>query len=177
LTDLKQNKLQIGVIGDSILRSEHQYEIAYEVGREIAKSGSILICGGRGGIMEAAAKGVKECNGISVGILPTDKADKYVNPYLTVIIPTFLHWGRNPLVPLASDGVIAIGGSSGTLTELAYSDLYNKPIVCITSIPGWSQEVGERGSLKSPLGEKKILTANTGKEAVSILINILLSPK
>ena len=171
------NKLQIGVIGSSILHSDRQYEIAYEVGREIAKSGSILICGGRGGVMEAAAKGVKDCNGISVGILPTDRTDADVNPHLTVIIPTFLHWGRNPLVPLASDGIIAIGGSSGTLTELAYSDLYNRPIVCITTIPGWSREIGERGSLKSPLEERKILTAKTGKEAVDILIGILSSPK
>lgn len=174
---MNKNKLQIGVIGDSIIQSDLQYDIAYEAGQEIARSGSILICGGGGGVMNAAAKGVKDANGISVGILPTDTMAKDVNPHLTVTIPTFLHWGRNPLVPLASDGVIAIGGSLGTLSELAYSDLYNRPLVCIISVPGWSQEIGHRGSLKSPTGKRDILTAETGKEAVHILLNLLLPSK
>ena len=172
---MKRNdqKIQIGVIGDSQIRSKRQSEIAYEIGQEIAKVNAILVCGGGGGVMNAAAKGAWDANGITVGILPTITEDEEVSPHLTVRIPTNLHWGRNAIIPLASDGVIACGGSTGTLSELAYTELYNKPVVCITSIPGWSQEIGQRGSLTAPVKTKDILTAESGKEAVSILMNRL----
>ena len=75
-------KLQIGVIGDTKIRSELQYEIAYEIGKEIAISGAILICGGRGGVMGAAAKGAWEENGLTVGILPMNIDDSEVSPHL-----------------------------------------------------------------------------------------------
>lgn len=172
---MKDKKLQIGVIGDSEVRSKYQFEIAYEIGKEIANANAILICGGRGGVMAAAAKGAWESNGITVGILPMTINDLEVSPYLTVRIPTNLLWGRNPIIPLASDGVIACGGNTGTLSELAYTELFNKPVVCITSIPGWSQEIGLRGSLSIPPNTNKILTAESGKEAVEKLLGVLQS--
>ncbi|MFX0087445.1 MAG: TIGR00725 family protein [Candidatus Hodarchaeota archaeon] len=169
---------QIGVIGDSNIRSKHQYEICYEVGKEIARANAILICGGRGGVMEAAAKGVYDSGGISVGILPTDENDPTVNKYITIKIPTFLHWSRNSLVPLAADGVIACGGRAGTLSELAYACIYGKPLVCMTSIPGWSCEIGERGIIDDTgVASNKIITAKTGKEAVKKLLNRILTAK
>ncbi|MHA2318673.1 MAG: SLOG cluster 4 domain-containing protein [Candidatus Hodarchaeales archaeon] len=157
---MKDKKLQIGVIGDSEIRSKYQFEIAFEIGKEIANANAILICGGRGGVMSAAAKGAN---------------DLEVSPYLTVRIPTNLHWGRNPIIPLASDGVIACGGNTGTLSELAYTELFKKPVVCITSIPGWSQEIGLRGSLSIPPNANKILTAESGKEAVEKILSVLKS--
>ncbi len=172
---MKDKKFQIGVIGDSKIRSKQHLEIAYEIGKEIANANAILICGGRGGVMAAAAKGAWEANGITVGILPTTTNDLEVTPYLTIRIPTNLLWGRNPIIPLASDGVIACGGNTGTLSELAYTDLFNKPVVCITSIPGWSQEIGLRGSLSIPPNANKILTAKSGKKAVAILLSVLRS--
>jgi len=173
--EIKNLKFQISVIGDSEIRSKKQLEIAYEIGKEIANVNAILICGGRGGVMTAAAKGSWEANGITVGILPMTTDDLEVSPYLTIKIPTNLHWGRNPIIPLASDGVIACGGNTGTLSELAYAELFNKPIVCITSIPGWSQEIGLRGSLSNPSSASTILTAQSGKEAVGKLVKLLLS--
>jgi hypothetical protein len=172
---MKDHKFQIGVIGDSEIRSKEQYVIAYEIGKEIAHINAILICGGRGGVMTAASKGAWEAGGITVGILPMTNNDLEVSPYLTVKIPTYLHWGRNPIIPLASDGVIACGGNTGTLSELAYTELFNKPLVCITSIPGWSQEIGLRGSLSNPSIASKILTAQSGKEAVEKLVRLLRS--
>jgi uncharacterized protein (TIGR00725 family) len=169
---------QIGVIGDSNIRSKYQYEICYEVGKEIARANAILICGGRGGVMEAAAKGVYDSGGISVGILPTDEKDPSVNEYITIKIPTFLHWARNSLVPLAADGVIACGGRAGTLSELSYTCMYKKPLVCVTSIPGWSCEIGERGTIDdSGVASNKIIAAKTGKEAVNRLLSLILSTK
>ena len=170
---MKKIRFQIGVIGDSEIRSEEQNNLAYEIGKEIANANAILICGGRGGVMNAAAKGAWEANGLIVGILPMDNDYLEVSPYLTVKIPTYLHWGRNPIIPLASDGIIACGGNTGTLSELAYAELFNKPIVCITAIPGWSKEIGSRGSLKNPPSAKNILTANSGKQAVDLLIRKL----
>jgi len=95
--------------------------------------------------------------------------DEEISPYLTVKIPTNLHWGRNPIVVLASDGIIACGGNIGTLSELSYAALYKRPIVCITSIEGWSQEIGKRGSLNNPPIPNQILCAETGKEAVKMI--------
>ena len=173
----KKIKFQIGVIGDSRIRTDLQYKIAYDIGQEIANCGSILICGGRGGVMDAAAKGAYDANGISIGILPAGVEDKEISPYLTVKIPTYLHWGRNPIVSLASEGIIACGGGVGTLSELSYAALYGRPIVCLTTVEGWSQEIAERGSLQNPHIPNQILKAETGIEAVNKIINSISSSK
>ena len=159
-------KVQIGLIGDSKIQNEIQYDICYDIGTEIAQADAILICGGRGGVMAAACKGVYDAGGISVGILPNDERDPEVNEYLTIKIPTLLHWARNALIPLASDGIIACGGGAGTLSELAFTWIYEKPLVCITTIPGWSQGIGERGYIDHRKPMYKIMTAKTGSEAV-----------
>ncbi|MFX1504904.1 MAG: TIGR00725 family protein [Promethearchaeota archaeon] len=161
-----KGKVQIGIIGDSKIQNKTQYDVCYDIGKEIAKADAILICGGRGGVMAAACKGVYDVGGISVGILPTDERDPEVNEYLTVKVPTFLHWARNVLVPLSSDGIIACGGGVGTLSELAFAWMYGKPLVCMSSIPGWSQEIGERGYIDHREPKYKIMTAKTGSEAV-----------
>jgi uncharacterized protein (TIGR00725 family) len=164
-------KVQIGIIGDSKIRNKIQYDICYDIGKEVAQANAILICGGRGGIMAAACKGVYDAGGISVGILPSNESDPEVNEYLTIRIPTFLHWARNILVPLASDGIIACGGGAGTLSELAFTWMHKKPLVCISSIPGWSQEIGERGFIDHRKPRHKIMTAKTGSEAVKKVID------
>ncbi|MFX0014271.1 MAG: TIGR00725 family protein [Promethearchaeota archaeon] len=168
-----RKKNQIGLIGDSQIRSKFQYELCYEIGREIANSDAILICGGRGGVMDAACKGVYDAGGISVGILPTDERDPEVNQYTTIKIPTFLYWARNALVPLASDGVIACGGRAGTLSELAFTCIYQKPLVCITTIPGWSKEIGERGFIEQRSSKVQIMTAKTAKDAVKKVLEAI----
>ncbi len=174
---MSKRRLQIGIIGDSKIRSEKQFNIAYEIGKGVARSDSILICGGRGGVMEAAVRGVHDANGISIGILPEGADSAEVSPYLTVKISTYLHWGRNPIVSLSSDGVIACGGGVGTLSELSYAALYNKPIVCIASIEGWSKEISERGSLNHPPIRNQVIKAETGKEAVEKIREAILSSK
>jgi len=168
-----ERKVQIGLIGDSKIRNKTQYDICYEIGKEVAQADAILICGGRGGVMAAACKGVYDSGGFSVGILPTNERDPEVNKYLTVRIPTFLHWGRNVLVPLASDGVIACGGGAGTLSELAFTWMNEKPLVCISTIPGWSREIGERGFIDDRRSLFKILNAKTGSEAVKKVLSVV----
>ncbi|MFW9903060.1 MAG: TIGR00725 family protein [Candidatus Thorarchaeota archaeon] len=166
-----KGKIQIGIIGDSKIQNKIQYDICYDIGNEIAQADAILICGGRGGVMAAACKGVYDAGGTSVGILPNDERDPEVNEYLTIKIPTFLHWARNALVPLASDGIIACGGGAGTLSELAFASIHEKPLVCISSIPGWSQEIGERGFIDHRNPRYKIMTAKTGSEAVKKILD------
>ena len=120
-------KGQVAVIGASEC-SKEEWDVAYEVGKLIAKSGWVLVCGGRGGVMEAACKGAYEEGGITVGILTTITGDD-ANPYVRIRINTGMGYNRNPLVVLSGDFVVAIGGKWGTLSELAYSKIYGKPVI------------------------------------------------
>lgn len=124
-------KIQIGVIGDSSCPKIEQ-DLAYEVGKFISINNCTLICGGRGGVMEGAAKGCKEAGGLVVGILPQiNEGLSEANPFLDVVIPTNMGWTRNSLVAMASDGIIVIGGKSGTLSEISFGWMYDKPIISL----------------------------------------------
>lgn len=118
----------IGVIGSGRTLSEEQYKLAYEVGTLIAQRGAALVCGGLGGVMEAAAKGAHENGGLVIGILPgADKAD--ANPYVDLAIPTGLGMARNALVVNTADVLIAFPGAFGTLSEMALALDADKSIV------------------------------------------------
>jgi len=117
----------VGVIGGAQCTPEVD-ACAEAVGRELARRGVTLVCGGMGGVMEAAARGAAQEGGITVGILPTlDRAS--ANPYIRVAIPTGLGEARNALVVRASDGLIAIDGSYGTLSEIALALQSGRPVV------------------------------------------------
>jgi uncharacterized protein (TIGR00725 family) len=106
---------------------------AREVGRLLAEAGAVVVCGGYGGVMAAAAAGAREAGGIAVGILSGRDAEG-ASPDLTVAIPTGLGEARNALVVRAADAVIAVGGSWGTLSELAFGMRSGKPVV---TLGGW----------------------------------------
>jgi len=103
---------------------------AEEVGRLIAKSGAILVCGGLGGVMEAASKGAQSEGGLTVGILPQDNSDR-ANQYIDIPIATGLGIGRNVIIARTADALIAVGGEYGTLSEIAFSLQMKKPVVGI----------------------------------------------
>ncbi|NIO20775.1 MAG: TIGR00725 family protein, partial [Candidatus Aenigmarchaeota archaeon] len=93
---------------------------AYEVGREIAKRDIVLVSGGMSGVMEAACRGAKTEGGLTVGIIPgTEKSE--ANPYVDIPVVTGMGHGRNIIVVRSSDAIIAIGGSYGTLSEIAFA--------------------------------------------------------
>jgi uncharacterized protein (TIGR00725 family) len=97
------------------------------VGRELASRGVVLVCGGLGGVMEAACMGAKEGGGTTIGILPgTDRAA--ANPFVDFAIPTGLGEARNALVVRAADALIAVGGAYGTLSEIAFALKAGKPV-------------------------------------------------
>jgi uncharacterized protein (TIGR00725 family) len=101
---------------------------AAEVGRLLAERGAVLVCGGRGGAMEAACRGAKEADGLTVGILPgSDRSE--ANPFVDVVLPTGLGEARNALVVGAADAVIAIGGGYGTLSEIALALKAGKRVI------------------------------------------------
>lgn len=120
---------QIAVIGGSNASPEVLRE-AEAVGRELALAGANLVCGGLSGVMAAASRGAAEAGGFAIGILPgTDRRDG--NPWLGCAIPTGLGHFRNFLVVHAGDGVIALPGGSGTLSEAAMARTLGKPVVTV----------------------------------------------
>jgi uncharacterized protein (TIGR00725 family) len=127
----KINSIYIGVIGGGNC-AEEVYKLAEEVGERIAKAGAILVCGGLGGVMEAAARGAKKQKGITIGILPgVDK--NQANPFIDFPIATGLSEVRNILVVRNSDALIALPGEFGTLTEIAFALRSDKPVIGIST--------------------------------------------
>ena len=102
--------------------------LAEAVGREIAQRGHTLICGGRGGVMEAASRGAREAGGHTIGVLPgPDRSD--ANAHVEFPIVTNMGFARNTVIVLSADAVIAVDGSYGTLSEIALALGHGKPVV------------------------------------------------
>lgn len=120
-------KLNIGILGPNRCTPEEQ-ALGYAVGAGLAEAGAVLVCGGLGGMMEAAAKGAKSRGGATVGILPGEDACD-ANAFIDIPLPTGLGPVRNVLVVRACDAVIAIRGGYGTLTEIAFALRLGVPVV------------------------------------------------
>ncbi len=106
--------------------------LAYEVGRLLAEAGAIVVCGGLGGVMEAACRGAKQAGGTTVGLLPGQDRS-HANPYVDVAIPTGMGEMRNALIVRSADAVIAIGGGWGTLSEVALAMKTGTTVVTLGS--------------------------------------------
>jgi uncharacterized protein (TIGR00725 family) len=105
---------------------------AEAVGRALAEAGAVVVCGGLGGVMEAACRGAREGGGTTLGILPG--ADRrQANPFVDVAVATGMGEARNALLVRASDALIAVGGAYGTLSEIALALKAGKPVVGIGS--------------------------------------------
>jgi uncharacterized protein (TIGR00725 family) len=125
----------IGVIGGSSATAM-ETSLAEGVGRALAEEGAVLICGGRGGVMRAACRGAKEAGGLTIGILPgTDRGE--ANPYVELAIVTGIGYARNAIIARTAEAVIAIGGSYGTLSEIAFSLDFGTPVVGLRT---WTME-------------------------------------
>jgi len=105
-----------------------ELETAEEVGAAVAESGAVLVCGGLGGVMEAACRGARSKLGVTFGFLPGDDRED-ANGWVQHAVPTGLGEGRNLLVVRSADAVVAIGGSWGTLSEIALGLRAGKPVV------------------------------------------------
>ena len=112
--------------------------VAEDVGRELARRGAVVLCGGLGGVMEAACRGAKAEGGTTVGILPTDDR-RHANEYVDIAIATGMGEARNALVVRAADVVLAIDGEFGTLSEIALALRTGTPVVGIDT---WELSIG-----------------------------------
>jgi len=128
---MPEGRTFIAVVGAGAASCDDEVaRIAEAVGSEIAKAGAVLVCGGLGGVMEAACRGASQQGGLTIGILPTNSRES-ANPYVRVAIATGLGEARNALITRTSDAVIAIGGEFGTLSEIGLALKMGKPVVGI----------------------------------------------
>ena len=149
-------RLRIAVIGGATC-DERRRRLAFETGREIGRR-AVLLCGGRGGVMAAAAEGARSVGGLTVGILPGGgAAESPPNPHIQVPIYTGLGQARNQVIVLSAHAIVAVGGSWGTLTEIAMAMKHGVPVVCLES---WRPERPDG------VREELLLQAATPAEAV-----------
>ncbi|OQX80532.1 MAG: TIGR00725 family protein [Candidatus Omnitrophica bacterium 4484_70.1] len=141
--------MNVAVIGGHKC-SGRTYTLSKRLGELIALKGWILICGGGGGVMEAACLGAKEKGGVTVGLLPAGEEE--ANPYLDIKIPTGLGYARNILVVRAASVAVAVDGKYGTLSEIAFALNEGKPVLGINT---WDI--------------KGIIKVNTPEEAVEYI--------
>src|ERR671931_1724877 len=162
-------KFQIAVIGYNKDRcTEQSRNIAFEVGKEIALSGSVLICGGLGGVMEAACRGAKENDGLTIGIIPQEEFS-FANKFCDIVICTGIGFARDFVVATSADGIIAIGGGVGTLIELGVGYMVNKTMVVISGSGGIADLYKSKF-----LDERKrvpIIVAEDAHSAVQIILD------
>jgi uncharacterized protein (TIGR00725 family) len=124
---------QISVVGSG---SEHQTR-AEEIGRLLAERGCTVVTGGLGEVMAAAARGAKSAGGTTIGILPGESAAE-ANEWIDHVVVTGIGHARNLAVAASGDAVIAVGGSWGTLAEIAFARRLGRPVVVLS--PGWELE-------------------------------------
>lgn len=116
--------MRVSVVGGGVV-PEETASVAREVGRLLAERGHVVVCGGLGGVMEAACEGAREEGGTTVGILPGEDPAA-ANPHVTVPVATGLGHGRNALVVMNGDAVIAVDGAAGTLSEVAFASVFGR---------------------------------------------------
>ncbi len=128
---MANDRLYISVIGAGVADARAQ-ELASEIGRRIAGAGAVLVCGGMGGVMEAACRGAREAGGSTLGILPgLDRGEG--NPYLDFTVLTGIGHARNLAVASSGDAVIAVGGEFGTLSEIGLARKTGRPVILLDS--------------------------------------------
>ena len=164
-------KIQILIIGHNTNGcTEEHSKVAYETGSEVAKKGHVLVTGGLGGVMNAASHGAHDAGGLVVGIIPQNDAS-LANEYCDIVIPTGMGHTRDFLTALSADGVIVIGGGSGTLSEICAAYMHKKPMVAIRNMGGVTAQF-----IDNYLDHReniKIIGANTPKEAVDKILQLI----
>jgi len=143
-------------------------KIAYAVGVEVAKSDSVLITGGLGGVMKAASHGARDAGGLTVGIIPQDDPS-FANEYCDVVIPSGLGLARDFLNALSADGVIIVGGGSGTLSETCAAYMNKKPIASLKNSGGIASKYADQ--YLDHRQSVKIVGVDTPKEAVAYILS------
>lgn len=148
----------VAVVGAADAGAE-QMALAEKVGKLLAERGAVVVCGGRGGVMEAACRGAQQAGGVSIGLLP-GLDDSEANPHVTYALPTGMAEGRNWLVVLAGHSVIAVGGGYGTLAEIALALKSGKRVIGLET---WQ-------ALRPDGSRLGLLIANSPEQAVDLAL-------
>ena len=154
---------QISVVGSGTCDQESEAaRLAEEVGRLLAEAGAVLVCGGLGGVMEAASRGAAAAGGTVIGITPSDSPED-ANRHCTHVVATGIGHARNLAVVASGEAVIAIGGEWGTLSEIGFARRLGRTVVALRS---W-RPVGEGPMAEAP----GIVTAESAEEAVRLALD------
>jgi|TARA_B100000315_G_scaffold112737_2_gene103375 hypothetical protein len=151
---MRNKMVFIAVIGGA-QTSERELRLAEEVGHELAKRGAVLVCGGLGGVMEAACRGAASEGGVTIGILPGESRSS-ANKYVQFPIVTGIGYARNIVVVKSAHAVIAVDGSYGTLSEIGHALQSGIPVIGL----------GTWALLRNENLDKSIILAQTPVEAV-----------
>jgi len=153
----------IAVIGGGQC-TKKEAKLAEEVGRELARRGAVLVCGGLGGVMEAACKGASSEGGTTIGILPGDDSQA-ANPHVQIPIATGMGYARNIAVVKSAQVVIAVGGNYGTLSEISHALQSGIPVIGLNT---WLLSRNSRE-------DKSIIPAQNPTEAVDKALELAAS--
>ena len=158
---MKERRRQVAVIGSGGCGEDSEaWQLAEEVGRRLAEAGVTVVCGGRGGVMEAAARGAAGAGGEVIGVLPwVDGED--ANPYCTHIVATGIGHARNLAVVASGEAAIAVGGEWGTLSEIALARNLGRTVVALRSwtVSGREQMEGGPGIVAVETAEGAVAAA------------------
>jgi uncharacterized protein (TIGR00725 family) len=147
------------VIGASdVEQSAETAALAEEVGRMLAEAGATVVCGGRGGVMEAASRGAAQAGGEVIGIVPGVSVEE-ANPHCTQVVASAIGFARNLAVVASGDAVIAVGGAWGTLSEIGHARSFGRTVVALRS---WGLVGREKMD-----GAPGIVVVETAAEAVA----------
>lgn len=150
----------------------HVRDAAYRVGAALARAGAVLVCGGLGGVMEAAARGATEAGGVAIGFIPgLDRAE--ANPYLTYVFPTGLGHLRNFIVVRSAQAAIMVAGGVGTLQEATIAYDHRVPVVMVRGTGGWADRLPTvllEGKYLDPRRNVAFHVAATPEEAVQVAL-------
>ena len=154
---------QIAIIGSAEKVSPEVEQMAEEIGRGIARSGAVLISGGRKGVMEASCRGAKKENGLVVGILP--KTNDQANQFVDICIVTDMGDARNVLNVNSADAVISVCGGAGTLSEIALALKADKKVIAMRLSGGVSSMLAG-----ITIDGRVVISAESVKEALRIAL-------
>jgi len=168
-------KIQILIVGNNDNGSTPDLEkVAYQTGMEVAKSEAVLITGGLGGVMKAACRGAKDGGGLTVGIIPQNDPS-FANEFCDIVIPSGIGLSRDFLTALSADGVIIIGGASGTLSETCAAYMYKRPIVAIKNTGGIAERYADQ--YLDHRQNVKIIGVTSPKEAIKVIFDKINAAK
>ena len=168
-------KIQILIVGNNDNGSTPDLEkVAYQTGMEVAKSEAVLITGGLGGVMKAACRGAKDGGGLTVGIIPQNDPS-FANEFCDIVIPSGIGLARDFLTALSADGVIIIGGATGTLSETCAAYMHKRPIVAIKNTGGIAERYADQ--YLDHRQNVKIIGVTSPKEAIKVIFDKINSAK